>query len=76
MITSTKENHALTNCMNHLESIKELYRNYLEADLIDEYDKHEEIRDKAYDEALSVEFRSGWSSKIWFFRTKNLNCYK
>ncbi len=62
MTTTKNEAHAITNARGQLESIKELYRNYLEADLIDDYDKQDEIREEAQDEALSVEFRSGWTS--------------
>ena len=62
MITSTKENHALTNCMNQLESIKEDYRNYKEAESNDDYEAQDEIRESVSNSALSVEFRSGWYS--------------
>ena len=62
MITSTKENHALTNCMNQLESIKEDYRNYKEAESNDDYEAQDEIRESILNSALSVEFRSGWTS--------------
>ena len=62
MITSTKENHALTNCMNQLESIKEDYRNYKEAESNDDYEAQDEIRESISNSALSVEFRSGWTS--------------
>ena len=62
MVTTTKENHALTNCMNQLESIKENYRNYKKAESNDDYEAQDEIREQAQNEALSVEFRSGWSS--------------
>ena len=62
MITSTKENHALTNCMNQLESIKEDYRNYKEAESNDDYEAQDEIRESVLNSALSVEFRSGWTS--------------
>tara|TARA_Y100000114_G_scaffold121485_1_gene116688 strand:- start:200 stop:634 length:435 start_codon:yes stop_codon:yes gene_type:complete len=64
MITSTKENHALTNCMNQLESIKEDYRNYKEAEGNDDYEAQDEIRQQAQNQALSVEFRSGWYSSL------------
>ena len=64
MITSTKENHALTNCMSHLESIKEDYRNYKEAESNDDYEAQDEIRESVLNSALSVEFRSGWYSSL------------
>ena len=62
MITTTKENHALTNCMNHLESIKEDYINYKEAERNDDYEAQDEIRESVLNSALSLEFRSGWYS--------------
>ena len=62
MTTTKKEAHAISNARGQLESIKELYRNYLEADLIDDYDKQDELREQAQEEALSVEFKSGWTS--------------
>ena len=61
-MTATKENHALTNCMNQLESIKEDYRNYKEAESNDDYEAQDEIRESVLNSALSVEFRSGWYS--------------
>ena len=64
MVTTTKENHALTNCMNQLESIKEDYRNYKEAESNDDYEAQDEIRQQAQNQALSVEFRSGWYSSL------------
>jgi len=65
MTTTTKnEAHAITNARGQLESIKELYRNYLEADLIDDYDKQDELREQAIEEALSIEFKSGWTSNF------------
>jgi len=60
---STKEkNHALTNCVGQLESIKELYRNYKEAESNDDYEAQDAIREEALNDALSVEFRSGWNT--------------
>jgi len=60
--TTVENNHALSNCRGQLESIKELYRNYKQAESDDDYTREDEIREQAQDEALSVEFRSGWSS--------------
>ena len=62
MTTTKKEAHAITNARGQLESIKELYRSYQEADLIDDYDKQDVLREKAQEEALCVEFKSGWTS--------------
>ena len=64
-MTKTKnEAHAISNARGQLESIKKLYKNYLEADLIDDYNKQDEIREQAQEEALSVEFRSSWTSNL------------
>ena len=64
MNQTVKENHALTNCRGQLESIKELYRNYLEAESDDDYERQEAIREQAQEEALSVEFKSGWTHDL------------
>ena len=64
MTTTKKEAHAITNARGQLESIKELYRNYKQAESDDDYTKEDEIREQAQDEALSVEFRSGWHSSV------------
>ena len=61
-MTATKEAHAITNARGQLESIKELYRNYKQAESDGDYTREDEIREQAQDEALSVEFRSGWTS--------------
>ena len=62
MTTTKKEAHAITNARGQLESIKELYRNHKQAESNDDYTREDEIREQAQEEALSVEFRSGWSS--------------
>ena len=64
MTTTVKENYALTNCKGQLESIKELYRNYKEAESNEDYEAQEELREQAQEEALSVEFRSGWTHDL------------
>tara|TARA_Y100001968_G_scaffold303868_1_gene318397 strand:+ start:792 stop:1268 length:477 start_codon:yes stop_codon:yes gene_type:complete len=61
MTTTKNEAHAITNARNQLESIKELYRNYKQAKSDDDYTREDEIREQVEDEALSVEFRSGWT---------------
>lgn len=61
-MTATKEAHAITNARGQLESIKELYRNYKQAESDGDYTREDEIREQAQDEALSVQFRSGWTS--------------
>ena len=62
MTTTKKEAHAITNARGQLESIKELYRNYKQAESDGDYTREDEIREQAQDEALSVDFRSGWTS--------------
>ena len=62
MTTTQNEAHAITNARGQLESIKELYRNHKQAESNDDYTREDEIREQAQEEALSVEFRSGWSS--------------
>ena len=71
-MTATKEAHAITNARGQLESIKELYREFKKQEDLEAWDcgsnvynwTTEGIREKAQDEALSVEFRSGWSSNL------------
>ena len=62
METTKEKNHALSNCRGQLETIKELYRNYQEAESNDDYEAQDAIREEALNDALSVEFRSGWST--------------
>ena len=62
MTTTKNEAHAISNARGQLESIKELYRNYKQAESDGDYTREDESREQAQDEALSVEFRSGWTS--------------
>ena len=70
MTTTKNEAHAITNARGQLESIKELYREFKKQEDLEAWDcgsnvynwTTEGIREKAQDEALSVEFRSGWTS--------------
>ena len=62
MTTTKNEAHAISNARGQLESIKELYRNYKQAESDDDYTREDEIREQAQEEALCVEFRSGWYS--------------
>ena len=64
MTTTKNEAHAISNSRGQLESIKELYRNYKQAESDEDYTREDEIREQAQDEALSVEFRSGWTSNL------------
>ena len=63
-MTATKEAHAITNARGQLESIKELYREYKENDsaFVSNLDTEEAIVERAREQALSIEFRSGWYS--------------
>ena len=63
-MTATKEAHAITNARGQLESIKELYREYKEnaSAFVSNLDTEEAIVERAREQALSIEFRSGWSS--------------
>jgi len=64
----TKEkNHALQNAIGHIESIVEDYENFnyiesLNVTCDEDYKKQEEIKESILNSALSVEFRSGWTS--------------
>ena len=72
MTTTKKEAHAISNAKGQLETIKELYREFKKQEDLEAWDcgsnvynwTTEGIREKAQDEALSVEFRSGWSSNL------------
>ena len=63
-MTATKEAHAITNARGQLESIKELYREYKEnaSAFVSNLDTEEAIVERAREQALSIEFRSGWYS--------------
>ena len=64
----TKEkNHALQNAIGHIESIVEDYENFnyienLNVTCDEDYEKQEKIKESILNSALSVEFRSGWTS--------------
>jgi len=64
----TKEkNHALQNAIGHIESIVEDYENFnyiesLNVTCDEDYEKQEKIKENILNSALSVEFRSGWTS--------------
>ena len=72
MTTTKNEAHAISNARGQLETIKELYREFKKQEALEAWDcgsnvynwTTEGIREKAQDEALSVEFRSGWSSNL------------
>ena len=64
----TKEkNYALQNAIGHIKSIVEDYENFNYIDSLnvtcdEDYEKQEEIKENILNSALSVEFRSGWTS--------------
>ena len=62
MTTTKKESHAITNARGQLESIKELYRKFKKEEEFESWT--DGIQEEARNEALSVEFRSGWSSNL------------
>ena len=64
METTTKETYAITNAKGQLNSIKELYREYKKnvSAFVSNLDTEEAIVERAAGKALSVEFKSGWSS--------------
>ena len=67
MNTTTKPNHALLNALGHLEEMVENYEigSYIESSnptTQEQEEKLEEIRESILNSALSVEFRSGWST--------------
>ena len=72
MTTTKNEAHAISNARGQLETIKELYREFKKQEDLEAWDcgsnvynwTSEGIREKAQDEALSVEFRSGWTSNL------------
>ncbi len=70
MTTTTKKpNHALNNAKGHIESIVENFEagSYIESSnptTQEQEEKLEEIKESILNSALSVEFRSGWSSNF------------
>ena len=72
MTTTKKEAHAITNAKGELEKIKELYRKFKKEEEFESWGEcrsvwnwtSDGIQEEARNEALSVEFRSGWSSNL------------
>ena len=67
MNTTTKPNHALQNAQGHIESIVQDFEKitFLESLNVTSSEEEEEIeqtRESILNSALSVEFRSGWST--------------
>ena len=67
--TTTKPNHAFNNAKGHIESIVEDFEtgSYIESSnptTQEQEEKLEEIKESILNSALSVEFRSGWSTNF------------
>ena len=67
MTTTKEKNHALQNAQGHIKSIVEYFEtgSYIEQSNVttnEQEEKLEEIRESINNSALSVEFRSGWST--------------
>ena len=72
MTTTKKEAHAISNARGQLETIKELYRKFKKEEEFESWGEcrsvwnwtTDGIQEEARNEALSVEFRSGWTSNL------------
>ncbi len=67
MTTTTKQNHSLQNAKGHIESIVANFEDFtflesLQVTTQEDENKLDEIRESINNSALSVEFRSGWST--------------
>ena len=61
-MSTTKENHALNNAIGHIESMVEDFKKDQQLQEFNDYDQQDELRESILNNALSVEFRSGWYS--------------
>ena len=64
MNTQTEENHALNNAIGHIESMVEDFKKDQLFEKINDYDAQDQLRESILNNALSVEFRSGWYSSL------------
>ena len=67
MTTTKEKNHALQNALGHIESIVEDYERLSHLESLnpttnEQEEEIEQIKESINNSALSVEFRSGWSS--------------
>ena len=62
MTTTTKQNHALQNAEGHIESIVDDFKKDQQLQESNDYNQQDELRESILNSALSVEFRSGWST--------------
>tara|TARA_S200000501_G_C20269454_1_gene502162 strand:+ start:74 stop:475 length:402 start_codon:yes stop_codon:yes gene_type:complete len=60
--TTTKQNHALQNAEGHIESIVDDFKKDQQLQESNDYNQQDELRESILNSALSVEFRSGWST--------------
>jgi len=66
-MTVKEKDHALQNAIGHIESITEDYEKYLfyescNVTTIEQEEEIEQMKESILNSALSVEFRSGWTS--------------
>ena len=61
-MTTTKTNHALNNAIGHIESMVEDFKKDQQLQESNDYNQQDELRESILNNALSVEFRSGWYS--------------
>ena len=62
MTTTTKVNHALQNAKGHIESMVEDFKKDQLLQESNDYNQQDELRESILNNALSVEFRSGWTT--------------
>ena len=61
-MTTTKTNHALNNAIGHIKSMVKDFKKDQLFEKIKDYDAQDQLRESILNNALSVEFRSGWYS--------------
>ena len=61
-MTTTKENHALENAIATIETMVEDFKKDQQLQESNDYNQQDELRESILNNALSVEFRSGWYS--------------
>ena len=61
-MTTTKTNHALQNAISTIETMVEDFKKDQQLQEANDYNQQDELRESILNNALSVEFRSGWYS--------------
>ena len=61
-MTTTKTNHALQNAISTIETMVEDFKKDQQLQESNDYNQQDELRESILNNALSVEFRSGWYS--------------